>query len=495
MENDATTGQKSDFERIFHPRRVAIVGVSAQGMGFGRGILDSLLAIGFEGEIFPVNPKGGEVFGLKIYPRIEDIPGEIDFAILAVAAPLVPEALAACRRKGAAGAEILSAGFKEMATPEGLALEEAIQAEARQGIRVVGPNCFGIYCPRSGLTLLPGPDLSRKSGPVAFLSQSGGMAIDLAFAGMGMGFGFSKMISFGNGADLRETELLDYLADDPDTGIIALYMEGVTDGTPFLRALKNAASRKPVIVYKGGLSEAGSRAVASHTASMGGSRILWESAIRQAGAVQVQNFEDLCHACIAFSHLPVRVYQGMTVLGGGGALGVAACDAAEANGLYLPRLEGAIFDAVNGALPKPGSSAANPIDVANPFVPPEALKTVLLEAGKDERVHIQIQVTLLYHFKAMAKRLGLSSLRDAAPLKAFAEGAKTAFETTDKPVVLVLPDCRQALDDLDVADLMRLARQTFLESGIPVFPTLHGALRAISQVSDYAKRRGSGPFS
>ncbi len=479
----------TDFERIFHPRRLAVIGVSAQGMGFGRGILDSLLSIGFEGEIFPVNPKGGEVFGLKIYPRVEDIPGQIDFAIIAVAASLVPETLRVCREKGAAGAEILSAGFRELGTEEGIALEEAIKAEAAKGIRVVGPNCFGIYCPRSGLTLLPGPDLSRKSGPVAFMSQSGGMAIDFAFTGMWMGFGFSKMISFGNGTDLRETELLDYFADDPETGVIALYMEGVDDGDRFFRALKSAAAKKPVIVYKGGLSEAGNRAVASHTASMGGSRVIWESLIKQAGAVQVHDFQELCHACLAFTLLPLRAYHGLTVLGGGGALGVAACDAAEANGMFLPPLSGAIYDAVYEALPKPGSSAANPIDVANPFVPPQALKTVLTEAGKDERVDIQIQVTLLYHYKAITKRLGLPSMREAAPLKEFGEAARIAFQKTGKPVVLVLPSCRQAIDDMDLEDLMRYARQIFIERGIPVFTTLQDALRAIRHVSDYYCRR------
>ncbi|MDD5170786.1 MAG: CoA-binding protein, partial [Syntrophales bacterium] len=401
---------KTDFERIFHPRRVAIAGVSAQGAGFGRGILESLLAIGFDGEIFPVNPRGGEVSGLKIYPRIEDIPGVIDFAIVAVAAEHVPETLEACRKKGAAGAQILSSGFRELGTPEGIALEEAVKAVADRGIRVIGPNCFGIYCPKSGLTLLPGPDLSRKSGQVAFVSQSGGMAIDFAFMGMWMGFGFSKMISIGNGADLRETELLEHFTDDPETGIIALYVEGVIDGNRFFQALKAAAAKKPVIVYKGGLSEAGGRAVASHTASMGGNRVIWESLISQAGAIQVHDVQELANACLAFSFLPLRIFRGMTVSGGGGALGVAACDAAEANGMVLPPLTGAIYDAVDAALPKPGSSAANPIDVANPFVPPSAVKTGLLEAAEDERVDIQVQVTLLHHYKSLIQRFRLASI-------------------------------------------------------------------------------------
>jgi len=242
---------QTDFERLFHPKRVVIVGVSTQGLGFGRGIMDSLLAMNFEGEIYPVNPRGGEVFGRKVYERVEDIPGPIDFGIIAVAAPFVPEAVAACREKGAVAVEILSAGFRELGTPEGIALEERIKEEARKGIRVIGPNCFGIYCPRSGLTLVPGPDLSRKSGSVAFISQSGGMSIDLAFRGMWMGFSFSKVVSFGNGADLREVDLLEYLIHDEETGIIASMWKGWKMGRDFSASPRKRPKGSPLLSIKG----------------------------------------------------------------------------------------------------------------------------------------------------------------------------------------------------------------------------------------------------
>ncbi|MCX7982963.1 MAG: CoA-binding protein [Syntrophales bacterium] len=478
-----------DFERIFHPKRIAIVGVSTQDWGFGRGIMDSLISIGFEGEIYPVNPKGGEIYGRKIYPRVEDIPEDIDFAIIAVTAPLVPASLDACRRKGAAGAEILSAGFRELGTKEGIALEEAIKAEAKKGIRVIGPNCFGIYCPKSGLTLLPGPDLSRKTGPVAFLSQSGGMAIDLAFMGMWMGFSFSKVVSFGNGADLREVDFLEYLAHDEETGIIALYIEGVEDGKRFIQAVKKTAAKKPVIIYKGGLSESGKRAVASHTASMGGQKEIWEALIKQAGAVQVHSFRELCHTIQAFAMLPPRVYKGMTVLGGGGALGVSACDAAEENGLTFPPLSGAIYENILFSLPKPGSSAANPIDVANPFVPPQTLGFVMQEAAKDERIDIQVQITLFYHFKQMVTRFKMGALKDIVPVDQYVEAAFEAKEKTGKPIVIVLPNCRQELTDLDVEEVIRRAKEGFHQRGIPVFHDLTEAMKAIRNVSLYYERK------
>lgn len=479
---------QTDYERIFHPRRVAVAGVSAEGFGYGRAIFLSLLAMNFSGELIPVNPRGGEIRGHRIYRRIEEIPGDIDFAVIAVAAAHVPETLEQCIGKGAAGAEIISSGFRELGTPEGIALESAVIAVARRGIRVIGPNCFGIYCPKSGLTMLPGPDLSREGGPVAFISQSGGMAIDFAFMGPWMGVRFSKMVSFGNGADLRETELLDYFRSDPETEIIALYVEGVADGGDFLRALRAAAAVKPVIVYKGGLSEAGQRAVTSHTASLGGSRVIWEAALHQAGAIQVHSLEEMAQACLAFSLLPPRPYRGIAVSGGGGALGVAACDMAEAYGLTLPRLEGEIYEAVLACLPKPGSSAANPIDIANPYVPPSVIREAMLHAARDPRVDIQIQAPLLYHFKALSAITGGAPFPAITPYAELAAVTREVADVSGKPVVTVLPNPRRGLGDMDVEEVLRKARRAFLTAGVPVFDSLAEAMRAIRHVAAFAGR-------
>ena len=255
MKTSIPQATPTDFERIFHPHNIAIIGISAEdgGTGFGSGMFRALKAMGFEGNIFPVNPKGGNLDGLPIYKQVENIEEIVDFAIITVAAKNVPEVLEGCLRKGIEGVEILSSGFSELGTETGYELEKRIQQISAGGIRVVGPNCFGIYCPKSGLTLLPGPDLSRQTGSVAFLSQSGGNAIDLAHKGKWMGIRFSKVVSFGNGADLRETDLLQYLANDPETKVISMYIEGIKDGDAFFESIKYAAKNKPVIVCKGGL--------------------------------------------------------------------------------------------------------------------------------------------------------------------------------------------------------------------------------------------------
>lgn len=492
MDKKAHQTTREDFERIFHPQRLVIIGVSAEerGTGFGIGMLNALKAMNFEGEIFPVNPKGGSFAGLNIYKQVEDIPGKVDFAIIAIAAKAVPEVLESCRKKGAAGAEILSAGFSELATKEGKDLENKIREIAAKGIRVVGPNCFGIYCPRSGLTLLPGPDLSRQSGPVAFLSQSGGMAIDFAHKGKWMGIAFSKVVSFGNGADLRETELLRYLANDPETRIIGMYVEGVKDGDAFFHEIKTASDKKPVIVCKGGLSPAGQRMVVSHTASMGGSRLIWQSILRQVNAIQVQDLEELAEAALAFCFLPQRVFKRISVVGGGGALGVTGCDVAENFGIEIPPLAAQIQTRVGNLLPKPGSSGTNPIDVANPFVEPKVLKEILRITAEDKQIDLQIIISLLYHYKTMARLLG-KPVAQVAPYRELAEAIRDVVEETGKPIVVILANPKRGVDDLDIVEMLALARREFLVRGLPVFDELHEAIRAVGHVNNYYARRNT----
>jgi acyl-CoA synthetase (NDP forming) len=484
-----TSGGFEDLDKMFAPASIAIVGVSSEGFGFGRGIFLSHRAIGYKGKLYPVNKRGGSIEGMTIYPSVEDIPDIIDFAIIAVPANMVPLTLDACRRKGAVGAEVLSSGFREVGTKEGIALEEELQAIARQGIRVLGPNCFGIYCPKSGLTMLPGPDLSREPGGVALLSQSGGLSVDFGYMGKWRGIRFSKVVSFGNGCDLRETEMLHYLLQDQETKVICMYVEGVSDGRDFFSALKEAARKKPVVVIKGGLSDSGSRAAASHTASLGGKRVIWEAALRQCNATQVENLEELSDAALAFSLLPAGEYRGCSIVGGGGALGIAAADAAESLGLVIPRFRDDLQAAILDILPKPGSSATNPIDVANPFVTPQSIRNILLSASLDHNVHIHIIIQLLYHYKSVQLAMGAGSMRDITPYRELAKVCREVVDIGGKPVVLVLPNIRQDEDDIEIEEINRETRRLFTEAGMPVFDDVKNALRAVASVSRYYYRQ------
>ena len=479
----------TDYERIFHPKTIAVLGVSAEdGFGFGAGMFRAIASMGFEGKLYPVNPKGGAFDGQTLYPSVEDIPEPVDFAVIAVAARHVPAALSACLRKGVAGAEIPSSGFSELGTEEGIELEKQVGAIAAKGIRVVGPNCFGIYCPRSGLTLLPGPDLSRTSGPVAFIAQSGGISIDFAHAGKWMGVTFSKMVSFGNGADLREAELVNYFTKDEETKVISLYIEGIKDGEKFFHEIKKAAAKKPVVVLKGGLSRAGGRTVASHTASMGGSRQIWQSVLKQAGVVQVHDTEEMAQTSLAFAMLPLKSFRSISIVGGGGAIGVTACDTAETYGIDIPPLSGDLRASIESLLPRPGSSAINPIDVANPFVAPETLKAVLLASAGDPQIDLQIIVSLLFHYKTIARYTG-QPITKIAPFRELASAVRDVVQQTGKPVVAVLPNAKRGLDSRDIIEMIAMTREEYVRFGIPVFDELHDAIRALAHINTYYEGR------
>jgi acyl-CoA synthetase (NDP forming) len=496
-----TTNGFVNLDRLFAPASIAVVGVSTAGagastekVGFGAGILRSLLAFGYDGKLYPVNNRGGSFEGMTVFSSVEAIPCFVDFAIIAVPADQVPSTVEACRKKGAVGAEVLSAGFKETGTPEGIALEKELQKVARRGIRVIGPNCFGIYCPKSGLTILPGPDLSREPGGVAFLSQSGGLSVDFAYTGQWRGIRFSKVVSFGNGCDLRETEMLDYLRRDPETKVVCMYVEGVTDGRKFFSVLKETVRQKPVIVVKGGLSDSGSRAVASHTASLGGQRVIWEAILRQCHAIQVDDLTEMSDAALAFSILPAREYRGCCVAGAGGALAIAAADAAETFGLTVPRLREELQSVILDILPKPGSCAVNPIDLANPFVTPRVIREILLRAAQDENVDILILVQLFHYYKAQQHVMGAASIRKFIPVQLLVTVCREVMEIGKKPVVLVLPDSRQEEDSIELESVIREARRIFIESGMAVFTDMKNALRAIALVSRYSKRRAEQPL-
>jgi acyl-CoA synthetase (NDP forming) len=479
----------SDFKRIFEPKRIAVVGVSAEGFGFGRGVMLALLSMKFTGTLYPVNPRGGTSSGLKIYESVDAIPGPIDLGIIAVPAPLVPRAVEDCMKKGAAGVEILSAGFKETGTEEGIALEKKLRALAGKGIRIIGPNCFGLYNPRTGLTMLPGPDLSREPGPVGFISQSGGLAIDLAHVGKWRGIKFSTMISIGNGVDLRETELLEYFGADPETRIIGMYVEGLDDGRRFFEALRSVSAEKPVIIMKGGQSEIGRSAAMSHTASISGNTEIWKSVIRQCNAVQAADMKEIADMALAFSSLPAGSYNGISIVGGGGAIGVASADIAASYGISLPQFDASLQEELLALLPKPGSSAKNPVDVANPRVPPEVLKEVLIRSARNSAVDVQIIVQLLHHYKPVTFYMPGLTVKDATPISQFADAFAEAAAVTGKPVIAVVPDFKQGLDSLDIAEMLRESRRLYLEKGIPVFEDVQSAIRSIKAVSGYYSRR------
>jgi acyl-CoA synthetase (NDP forming) len=323
-----------DLETILHPRSVAVVGASANVYSFGYSFVHHLVEYGFKGPIYPVNPNYPEIMGLKTYPSVRDIPDTVDFAISCVNASQVTGMLEDLAEKGVKGVHLYTARFSETGRQDAAELEQTVLKLAlEKGIRLIGPNCMGIYFPKVGLSF--GFNLPKDSGPVGMISQSGGGASGFVHLASLRGIRFSKVISYGNGLDLTECDYLDYFIQDEETKIILLYVEGVKDGRRFFDTLSRVTRVKPVIVMKGGRGQAGSRMTFSHTASLAGSFPVWEAMVRQAGAVSVDDFDELIDLTVAFRFLPRVDGKRVGVIGGGGGPSVIAAEECEESGLEV----------------------------------------------------------------------------------------------------------------------------------------------------------------
>ena len=327
----------SNLDAIFNPRSIAVAGVSTKAAGSrlgGNNYLDAMISCGFKGKLYPVNPKGGEIRGLTVYPSVRDIPGPVDYVVSAVPASAALQLTKDCAAKGVKAIHFFTSGFSELGEPEGIQLEkEVLDIARRHGIRVVGPNCMGVYCPSSGVSFLG--DLCNDSGPVGVICQSGGNAIYVAREAARRGVRFSKVISYGNASDVNESDLMEYMADDPETGIIMAYIEGVKDGDRFKKALARAASRKPVIVLKVGVTESGARAAASHTGSLAGVDKVWDGLLDQVNAVRTHTLDEWIDMAVTFSFFPGPVGRRVALLGLGGGATVLAGDEATKEGLVI----------------------------------------------------------------------------------------------------------------------------------------------------------------
>lgn len=484
------------FQPIFYPKSIAIIGASTDPTKFGNIILNALLEIGYEGKIFPVNPEGKEINSLKTYSTVKNIPEEVDLAIITIPAPLVLDALNECLQKGVKGVEILTSGFKETGTPEGKRMEKEIAQIAQKGIRVIGPNCFGIYCPESGLTILPGQNFLRESGPVGFLSQSGGLCADFGQIAKGLGIRFSKMVSYGNGCDINACDLLEYFFADPQTEIIAGYIEGVDDGPRFLGILKENHGKKPVVLWKAGMTTSGSRAIMSHTGSLSGSEKLWRAALKQAGVIQVESAEELIDTIYAFLYLPPNSGPRVAVMGGGGAISVAASDTLERLGLAIPPFSPEILQKLKASFPPVGNSLKNPVDLGNPMIPPHMLKIVMEAAGQEEKIDTLIIIQILFYILFQVRhRLKM----DDQPLRKFSfqpellKACQEVKEKYKKPAIIVLPDITTEASMLDLEAEWRRERDIYQEAGFPVYKTLERAARALRNFITFQKFKNLTP--
>jgi acyl-CoA synthetase (NDP forming) len=348
-----------ELDLLFNPRSVAVIGATdKKEKWFGSNITKN--ALSFQGEKYLINKNETEVFGFETYKSIKDIPNPIDTVAIVIPAPSVPAVMEDCAEKNIKTAVIITAGFKE-ADEEGERLqEESTRIARRAGIRFVGPNCVGIFNTESNFGLTP--YLLTKRGNIGLISQSGNLGGYMIRRGSDRGLGFSKFISSGNEADLNFVDYLEYLARDPNTKVIAAYIEGLKDGRHFLEVAKNVTKEKPVVVLKVGRTGSGSKAARSHTGALAGSDSIYDAAFKQTGVLRVEEIEDLFDVAAAFTRQPTPRGKNVGVLTIGGGFGVIAADACERCGLSLPQLSPQTIEEIDRVLPSRWPRS-NPVDM------------------------------------------------------------------------------------------------------------------------------------
>ncbi|MHA1490554.1 MAG: CoA-binding protein [Promethearchaeota archaeon] len=378
----------SEIDDIFHSKSVAVYGVSRKG-GLGNFLLQGFIDQEFP-NIFIVNPRITEsnfkIMGITVFPDLKSIGVPIDLVICSTHPKFVQDIIIECGQNGVKTVIIFSSGFGEK-NKEGKNTEKELLKIARKyQMRLIGPNCMGLYCPRSKLSFFPA--LPTESGSLGFISQSGSIANIAVFISMLKGIHFSKAISYGNGIDLNFNDFLEYLGDDPDTNIIACYMEGVNDGRRFIELVKKIRKKKPIIIWKAGITPAGSKAAKSHTGSICGNNKLWDNVFDQYGVIRVYNMEEMISMIQAFINpIPVRNCR-VAILSGPGGPAVSSADACVMNNLKLAELTNETKLKLHELLPEFGSSFSNPIDLSlqaqfDPILEKNAYEVVIMDPNVD----------------------------------------------------------------------------------------------------------------
>ena len=471
----------AEMERFFNPKSIAIVGVSKGGFRFGgMSFLRKLQEAAFPGKIYPSNPKAEELGGLEAYPSLSSLPEVPDLGIVCVAARLVPSVLEECGQVGLRNVHVLTAGFRETATQEGIELEAQIRSIAREkGLLVIGPNCMGPYSPSAGLTAwgaIPG-----MSGPLGIISQSGAITQRLTEYALSLGIGTDKAVSFGNATVLDESDFLEFMAADRKIRVIAMYLESLRDGRRVLRLAKDVNKSKPVIIWKGGETEAGAATAASHTGAMSSEWRIWEALFRQTGATAVRSMDEWADAVLAFVNLPAPEGKGVFVMGGGGGNSVAHGDACVREGLDVPRLSEATMERLRESVPAAGSIAGNPLDMFRVFQDSAYLGEVLDLVYRDPAIGMVIVDRVIPR-----KIFHLPDLPDPTPETIRVVRSKEQL----KPTVFSVDS---GGGDPELAAQGAAVRAEFCRAGIPAYPATRRAARALLRLYRYhAFRRAAG---
>lgn len=464
----------SQLDPIFRARSVAIIGASNNPTKWGYSLVERPLRSGFGGPLYPINPREREVLGVPAYPSIAQVPGPVDLAVFTMPAAAVPAALEECLAHQVRGAVVISAGFAE-AGPQGRALqEELVRVARRGGIRFVGPNCNGIWSSAAGLSLFSSS--APKPGPFAFVSQSGAFGGQLAQMAMAKGYGLSKFISSGNQADLNDADYLEYLAEDPDTKVIVLYVEGLREPRRFLETAREVVRHKPIVVYKAGRTPVGGRAVLGHTGSLMMAEAVFEALCQQVGLIRAYESSHPFDMAEALASCPLPKGRRVGIIAMTGGQCVITSDFCAYLGLEVPELDAQTQGRLREILAPHAPPPRNPVDIAGDFRTPLTFARLAEELARLN----YIDTIIISPPSGGLARDPAASGAALSPLREAAERIAAIPSQYGKPVI-VAGNLRQGQEALV---------EPFRQAGIPSYATPEECARAVYALVRYAEVRG-----
>lgn len=447
------------WEAIFKPKAVAIIGASDNPGKLGSHVMRSLTEGRYPGRIYPVNPGKDEIFGIDTYPSLLQIPDTVDLSIIVLPAEQVPKIITECREKGVRGIVLITAGFKEIEDERGELLQREITNLANQsGIKIIGPNTFGVVNLHLPMNASFTPEFSWvEKGRISFVSQSGGMSHLMAFLSMRNGVGFSKIIGLGNRCNIDFGEMLEYLIEDPETRVIAMYLEGMDQPRQLIEVAKRGNQEKPILAYKVGRSPTSDKASQFHTGSLAGKHEIYEGAFRQAGILTLRSSEELLDTAKAFASCPFPKGGNVAILSAQAGPGMAASDVCEIEGLSIPPFSSKTQKRVEALLP-PLAIRTNPVDMGPAWYDSEATKGIVEAVLEDEN----IDAVILCIMFASANIASVGTLSDLLLQR-----------RTNKPVISCISSPAGIWDE----EIKLLEK-----SGVPNYPTPERAAKALANL-------------
>jgi acyl-CoA synthetase (NDP forming) len=460
---------KVDFEKLdraFNPQCVTVVGDKAQTDYMWLRAQRTFKGRLYSVQVDPNEIKGIKTLGVKNYGSLLEIPEPVDLVIVAVPRAVAPRILEDCIQKDVGAAHFFTSGFAETNTEEGIKLAKTLSERARQAnFHLIGPNCMGIYIPSSGIRQTMWQKTGFK-GNIGFISQSGTHAGTFSQEAYLQGLEINKSVSFGNGLVLDSTDYLEYFGHDPGIKAVGMYLEGVKDGNRFLKVLREVASQKAVVIWKGGRTEEGGRAIASHTGSLAVPRVIWDAAVRQGGALKVNGMEELADTLKAILSLSRVFGNRVGIAGGSGGQSVAIADVFAEAGLKVPTLTQASYDRLSSFFLLVGSAYKNPID---PGVNRKEMRRILEILEQDANIDNLILLETILPMRRSSKQR-----------EAYINALIDIRQKSPKPVAAILGPASPEMMEEVGAFINKLR-----EGGIPTFLNLERGARALKNTLDY----------